>query len=256
MQSDVEKRRAARRKKIRRRRVKAVLIFFIIIALIVFAVMCFTVLFPIKRIAVTGSKIYDKNEIIKASGLSTDDNLFVVSEDDIENKIRKALPYIDSVKLKRNLPDAVVLTVTDAKEFACYKTDDSYAVVSEKGYVVNIQSECPENVFEIITSGVKANLGEQIIYDNKSEEELVSDIASLLKEKNINIDMIDATSVLDIKIGVEDGFDVSLGTRDYLEEKITHLSGMVKSIGDRRGEINLSMWTPNNTQGSFVENIK
>ena len=92
MQSDVQKRRAERRKKIRRRRLKIAFIFFLIIAVVIFAIMCFTVLFPIKRISVSGSEIYSKTEIIKASGLTTDDNLFVVSEDKIEENIRKSLP--------------------------------------------------------------------------------------------------------------------------------------------------------------------
>ena len=58
MQSDVQKRRAERRKKIRRRRLKIAFIFFLIIAVVIFAIMCFTVLFPIKRISVSGSEIY------------------------------------------------------------------------------------------------------------------------------------------------------------------------------------------------------
>ena len=253
MQSDVQKRRAERRKKIRRRRLKIAFIFFLIIAVVIFAIMCFTVLFPIKRISVSGSEIYSKAEIIKASGLTTDDNLFVVSEDKIEENIRKSLPYIDSVSLKRNLPDAVALTVTDAKEFACYKTGDTYSIVSEKGYVLSSQPECPENVFEIITSGVSANISEILIYDNAAEEELVKELITILSEKEINIDTIDVTNILDISISIEGKFTVSLGTSDYLSEKIAHLYSMINSIGDRKGKINLSMWTPNNTQGSFVE---
>lgn len=256
MQSDVEKRRAERRKKIRRRRIKILLVFFLVIALSVFAVLSFTVLFHIKRIAVKGSEIYSDGEIIKASGLTVDDNMFVVSQKEIEVKIRKSLPYVDTVKIKRNPPHSVVLNVVDAEEFACFKTNDNYSVVSKKGYVVDVKEEKPENVFEIITSGVSANLSEIVTYENKTEEELVNSIISLLAEKNTDIDMIDVSNVLDIKIGVENGFTVSLGTKDYLEEKIAHLLSMINSIGERRGEINLSMWTPKNSQGSFVESAK
>ena len=92
MQSDVNKRRAARQKKARRRRLKIAFIFFLIIALITLAIMCFTVFFPIKRINVSGSEIYSKSEIIKASKLTTNDNLLVVSEEEIENNIRQQLP--------------------------------------------------------------------------------------------------------------------------------------------------------------------
>lgn len=253
MQSDVQKRRAMRQRKARRRQLKICLIFFLIIALIILAVMCFMVFFPIKRISVSGSKIYSKSEIIKASGLTTDDNLFVVSEDEIEQNIRKKLPYVDNVELKRNLPDAVVLTVTDAKEFACYKVGEGYYTISGSGYILKSDTERAQNVFEIITSGISGETGEKAQYENLAEKELVESLISELSENEINIDTIDVTNILNITVCVEGRFTVLLGTNENLSEKIAHLSGMIDSIGDRKGEINLSMWTSNNSQGSFVE---
>lgn len=252
-QQDVQRRRKMRQKKARRRRLKICFVFFLLIALITLAIMCFTVFFPIKRISVSGSEIYTKSEIIKASGLTTDDNLFTVSQEKIEQKMRESLPYIDSVKLKRNLPDAVVLTVTDAKEYACFKVSDEYFIVSENGYVLCSKSEKPENVFEIIVSDVKCKSGKRAEYKNSAESELVETLISLLNKKEINIDKIDVSSILNIKLEVENRFTVNLGANEYLEQKISHLSGMIASIGDRKGEINLSMWTPDNSKGSFVE---
>lgn len=253
MQADVEKRRAARRKKIRRRRLKVAFVFFIIVAVITLAVMCFTIFSPIKHITATGSKIYSKSEIIKASGITTDDNILVISEKKVEECIRKKLPFIDSIELKRNLPDAVELKVIDAKEFACYKTDDGYSIVSEKGYVLCCQSEQPKNVFEIVTSGVMGEVGTPIRYKNTNEKELVATLIASLVQENINIDSIDITNLSKINVSVEGKFTVCFGRDEYLDKKIAHLSGMIDSIGDRKGSIDLSMWSPNNTKGSFVE---
>ncbi len=256
MQSDVAKRRKARQRKARRRRLKILFSFLILITVIILAIMCFTVLFPIKRINVSGSEIYSKSEIIKASGLTTDDNLFVISEEKIEESIREKLPYIDSVELKRKLPDAVILTVTDAREYACFETDDGYYTVSENGYVLSVQSECPENVFEIVTDGVKCEVAKQVEYKNSLQKELVSNLTEQLLKNEIKINKIDVSNMLNIQVSVEDKFNVNLGTNEYIPEKIAHLSGMIKSIGDRRGEINLSMWTPDNSQGSYVDSTE
>lgn len=253
MQSDVNKRRAARQKKARRRRLKIAFVLFLIIAFITLAIMCFTVFFPIKRISVSGSEIYSKSEIIKTSGLTTDDNLFMVSEDKIENNIRKKLPYIDNVELKRVFPDAVILTITDAKEYAYYFSNESYYILSNNGYVLNQQSEAPENVFEIVTSGITGKIGEKAVYDSLAEEELVCTLITELGNKQINVDKIDVSNIIEITLEVEGRFTVILGNADYTQEKIAHLSGMIKSIPDRKGRINLSMWTPTNSQGSFVE---
>lgn len=253
MHSDVNKRRAARQKKARRRRLKIAFIFFLIIALITLAIMCFTVFFPIKRINVSGSEIYSKNEIVKASKLSTDDNLFVVSEEEIESNIRKKLPYIDNVKLKRVLPDAVILTVTDAKEYAYYQSGEKYFILSDSGYILKEQTEAPENVFQIVTGGIEGKVSGKAEYKNSAEQELVNTIISTLEQKDINIDKIDVSNILEITLNVEERFTVILGTSEHLQEKIAHLSGMIDSIPDRSGKINLSMWTPTNSQGSFVE---
>lgn len=256
MQSDVNKRRALRQKKARRRRLKTAFVFFIIIALITLAVMCFTVFFPIKRINVSGSEIYSKSQIIKASKLTTDDNLLVVSEEEIEKNIRKDLPYIDSIKLKRVLPDAVIITVTDAKEYAYHQSGSDYLILSDHGYVLKKQSEKPENVFEIITSGIDGDVGEMVTYKSADEEQLVVELITALSQKEINIDKIDVTNILQITLEVEGRFSVLLGNSEYLNEKIAHLSGMIANIPDRKGDINLSMWTPDNSQGSFVEKDK
>ncbi|MBQ8740786.1 MAG: FtsQ-type POTRA domain-containing protein [Clostridia bacterium] len=253
MQTEVNKRRAQRQKKARRRRLKTAFIFFLIIALLTLAIMCFTVFFPIKRINVSGSEIYSKSEIIKASKLSTDDNLLVVSEDEIENNIRKSLPYVDSVKLKRVLPDAVILTVTDAKEYAYYQSGDSYFILSDSGYILKQQQQTPENVFQIVTSGIEGEVAQKAVYKNNTEEQLVNTLIAALNQREINIDKIDISNILQITLEVEGRFTVVLGTTDYTQEKIAHLAGMIESITDRRGKINLSMWTPTNSQGSFVE---
>ncbi len=253
MQSDVNKRRKERQRKIRRRRLKVAFIFFLIISLITLTVMCFTVFFPIKRISVSGSKIYSNSQIIKASKLTTDDNLLTVSDDEIQDNIRKSLPYVDSVKLKRVLPDAVILTITDAKEYAYFAAGGKYYILSENGYILKEQTETPENVFEIVSSGITGDIGEKAVYTNSAEQEVVNTLINELGKKEINIDKINVSNILQISLEVEGRFSVVLGTTEYVEQKIAHLSSMIESIPDRKGKINLSMWTPTNSQGSFVE---
>lgn len=253
MASDVNYRRATRQKKARRRRLRTAFVLFLIIAIITLVIMCFTVFFPIQRINVSGSKIYSNAQIIKASKITTNDNLFVVSENKIKENIRKELPYIDDVKLKRVLPDAVILTVTDAKESTYYYQDGQYVVLSESGYVLKKQDEIPQNVFEIVTSGISGNIGEMAVYENSAEEELINTIRDTIIKYDINIDKIDVSNILQISLEIEGRFTVVLGNTEYTQEKIAHLSSMIESIGDRGGKINLSMWTPQNSQGSFVE---
>lgn len=253
MQSEVNKRRAQRQKQARKRQLKATFIILIIIALIALVVMCFTIFFDIKHISTSGSEIYSKAEIYDAAGITKNDNLLVISEKEIENKIRKKLPYVDDVKIKRNLPDKIILTITDAKEYAYFTSGESNFVLSENGYILKEQAKTPENVFEIIASGIEGSVGEKAVYKNLPEEELISKLITALRERNVNIDKIDVTNMLQIKIFVDNRFEVIIGDSKYITEKIAHLSSMIESISDRKGKIDLSMWTPQKSQGSFVE---
>lgn len=256
MQSDVQKRRAMRRKKARRKHIKIFSLFILAVALTVAIILCFTTFFPIKRISVSGSKIYSKSEIIKASKLTTKDQVLAVSAEKIEQKIRKDLPYVDGIKLERKLPDAVIITVTDAKEHAFYNNGSEYLIISRKGYVLNKTTESPQNLLEIVSSGISGEIGDKAEYDVSGEKELIDELITSLSAKNISIDKIDVSNVLDINVNIENKFAVSFGTDENLSQKIDHLSSMIKSIGDRSGKINLSMWSESNSQGTFVENTE
>ena len=78
-QDEVKRRRAERRRKIRRKRIITGFISFLIVSVIVFAILSVTVLFPVKRVSVTGSKIYTANQIVKASEVTQNSNIFLVS---------------------------------------------------------------------------------------------------------------------------------------------------------------------------------
>ena len=56
-----------------------------------------------------------------------------------------------------------------------------------------------------------------------------------------------------ITVFVEDRFEVNLGSDENIKEKIDHLSGMVKEIGERKGSINLEMWSKTDSKGTFIE---
>lgn len=249
MASDVNSRRAARQKKARRRQLKILLIFFIIIAIITLVIMCFTVFFKVEKVNVTGSKIYSKSQIIKASKLTTKDGIFFVSEEDIEKNVRKECPYVDSVELKRDFPNAVQLIVTDAKEYAYYSADEKYYILSSNGYILKQQTDVPENVFQIITSGISGKAGQKAKYKNSTEEQLVKTLITQLQNNDINIDVIDVTSAFQIHLEVEEKYTVYLGKNEYLEDKIKHLNGMLDAVDDEEDIIDLSIWTPENRNG-------
>ena len=251
---DVAIRRKLRRRKIRRRRLAIGFIFFLILSVAVFAVLSLTVLFPIKNVTASGSKVYSNAEILKASKVTKEDNLFTLTTGELERRLRKKLPYVDSVTITRTLPDTIHIKVKDAKEYACYNVSGKYYTVSDKNIVLQKYTELPENVFEIRSDGIKLKIGEQAVFEDETKKALANEVIEKLKNANIAINCIDVTDIYNITARVEMRFDVTFGTKENIDKKISHLSGMIKNIeNNRTGKINLSMWTSSDSKGTFKE---
>lgn len=250
---EFERKRAERRRKIRRRRLKAFLVLFIVLLLCVGAVLSFTVFFPIDSLSASGSKIYSNEQIIKISGINKGDNLFAVSEGATQKQLKKNLPYIESAEFKRELPGTLKIVVRDAEEFACYKIGKSYYTVSESGWVLKKDTKEDKKLFTVNASGVKCTVGAEIEFSDSAQKELVDSISAALKAESVNTNLIDVTDSVKLTVKVDGRFTVNLGTSNDINEKIRHLSGMIKEIPEgKSGKINLSMWTSDNTRGTFV----
>ncbi len=247
------RKRIERQRRIRKRRLLIFFFCFTVLLICVGIALCFTVFFPIERLSASGSAIYDSKQIINAAELEIGDNLFAISKSTVLKKLQKQLPYIESVELKRKLPSELNIKVKDAEEFAAYHIKNQYYIVSQSGWVLTKQNEASEKVPEILGVAAACEVGTEIEFKNSEQKDLIEQILQSLSAEELSIDYIDISDTLSLKVGVEGRFVVNIGTSNNIEEKIKHLAGMVESIpNEKRGKINLSMWTTDNTQGTFT----
>jgi len=231
---EVKRRREERRRIIRRKRIVTALITFAIVSVIVFAILSVTVLFPVKHVSVTGSKIYNAKQIVDASGVTQDTNMILASAKNLGDKIRLKLPFVDYIKIKRDFPDRLIITVVDAKEYAVIKNGDSYYTISKKGYAINKNQEKPDGIFEIMCSVNAVTLGTKVELKDKKQSDILETVIKNLEAKAIDIDYIDVTNSVNLKAKICGRFLVNFGTNANLEKKIAHLKGMVEKIdGDK-----------------------
>ena len=222
------KKRAERQRKIRKRRLKLMLLLFVVAALCTGVVLSLTVLFPIKDITATGSKIYT------------------------EKALKSKLPYVESVTLERTVPDKITIKVKDAVEFACYEVDGKYYKVSSSGWVLSQETEASESLLNIKADKVKCKVGSEITFENEETVKLIKSITDGLEQNNISVQKIDITNSVKIILYVDNRFEVNLGTTNFITEKINHLGGTITEIPpEKSGKIDLSMWTNDNKIAPF-----
>ena len=248
------RKRMERQRRIRKRRLIILFIFFMITSICVGITLSLTVFFKIEKINVSGSKIYTSEEILKFSNIEIGENVFTASEDKAEKSIRKALPYVEKIEIKRSIKGTIDIIVTEAKDFICYDLSGRYFTVSKAGRVLKETAKPPEKLIRIKIKDIECSVGNDIKYKNKNIKPIIDKIISETEKEKISLNVMDVTDSLSLKIKVENRFIVDLGVNDNLDRKIKHLSKMIKSIpAEKSGNINLSMWTTTNTQGTFME---
>ncbi|MBO4433157.1 MAG: FtsQ-type POTRA domain-containing protein [Clostridia bacterium] len=250
--TEAELRRRERKKKIRKRRFFIFLIILVLVGAGVFYYFLQTKLFPVKKVAASGSKLYSAQEIVSASGITDKTPLMTVSEGKITAKLQKKLPYIESVKINRTLPDSVKITVTDAKEAFAFKDKGKYFVISEKLRVLKASKKLKKGLIEVKADIGKLKTGDNVSFKNKEQKELFNFLYSYTKEKGIRLNKIDISNMTRVTIFASNLYEINLGSNENIKQKIDQLAVMIKEIGERKGKINLNMWSESDSKGTFI----
>jgi cell division protein FtsQ len=139
---DVEKTNIERNnssKRMRRRKRKMNLYGFIVVLLVLAAgiTMCYTFLFNISEIRVSGeSDQYTAEEIVTASGISKGDNLLRLNVKEKEQNILNELLYIETAEIDRDFPSSLEIKVSKCVPAYNIVYDNSCLLVSQKGKIL------------------------------------------------------------------------------------------------------------------------
>ena len=96
------------------------------------AVAC-VVFFRVNEVEVSGNVRYTAEEIIEASGIVTGGNLVGLSRSRVSAAICTRLPYVESVSVKKVLPDRVVLRVSERVAVASVESAEGRWLISAQG---------------------------------------------------------------------------------------------------------------------------
>lgn len=248
---EIQKRRKAQKARRRKAALKRFLIFLCIVAVITLAVLSLTVFFPVEKITVESKEsVYTNEQIIKASGIKKGENLWMTGFN-AEKDIPIKLPFIAQAEVKRKFPSSIVIKTTPAKAVYNIVAKNDYYVCDGEYKVLEITKE--PNASLMLISGVDINkpkAGNKVSFTDAKKQELLQKLFGLLTDKSIKVNSVDITELMEIKIRVENRFNVELGSSAHIDLKIAHLAGMLKEVDeDVIGSIDLTEYTPENGRG-------
>lgn len=99
------------------------------------------VFFRVNAVEVAGSVRYTDQEVADASGIELGSNLIALPKRKIVAAIRTSLPYVESVTVRRVLPDRVLITVTERTAAASVDSDDGRWLISSRGKLLERAGE-------------------------------------------------------------------------------------------------------------------
>lgn len=201
-------------------------------------------------INVTNEEILSKASYVKGV------NTLKINTKNLKKTIEE-IPYIQTVKIKRNLPDELVIKYEERAPYAIIKYLESYVIMDKYGYVLEIKKENDMKDLTIIY-GVDAEEyipgnvldgGARLKYENTAyllEGAKQVNFGYKISEinyqdpENVIISVVDEDA--DMEIEVEYG-NIE---REILSEKISYVNEMLKIIEYKRGVLSINKEDYNN----------
>lgn len=200
-------------------------------------------IFKISDIEVDGESEYSYDEIVKSSGISYGDNLFICDIDKAKNGIESTLPYIDKVEICRNIPNKIIIKVEDSQPKFAMEYDGKYIIISDSGKIFEFKDVMPDNVVELKGVELKSyDLCDKMDYVDPIVKEKTEEIIEIMNKNQLNITKIDISDIYNICIKYDNRIDLLLGVPDEIDYKMSAAKEILcnKLKNDERGKLDLS----------------
>jgi cell division protein FtsQ len=200
-------------------------------------------LFDVKSYEVTGNSYYTADEIIIMGNCKIGGNIFWGSAcGDIKGRLEKDA-YIESVKIKRLLPDKISIEIQEKQQSAAVVYGDNYVVIDQDGIVLRKTNVEPQVTLIHGLTVSKIKVGEKIEAEQKVLLRQSLEILQLMTSSDMYFKMLDISED-GVKAYVLD-YLVCTGTQTNIMQTLEsgNLAKVVRGLFDsniERGTIKVS----------------
>lgn len=204
-----------------------------VLVVLVFVILSLTVFFKLNTFIIEGDTVYTNDRIVSESGLVFNENLLRLDEETAEQNILIALPFIETVDVKIELPSTVKIKVTAAAEYAYLPCGDYCYIVNSLGRVLKRSDITPEDLIQLKgvappekTLEVNSAEGNRtyLVFDDERTQNAFALLAEELSVSHIGkITRVEMSSYLDISFIVDNRVRVELGNMVDMDYKMKYV---------------------------------
>ena len=92
---------------------------------------------------IENNKILTEAEIKDLSTINIGQNIYSINKKDIINSIKNN-SYVENVKIKRKLPNAIEIQIEERTPKYQLKSDSQYIYIDEQGYILEVNSDAKD----------------------------------------------------------------------------------------------------------------
>ena len=223
--TNIERQNSGKRMRRRKRMMSVYVITIILLVLTIGITMCFTFLFNVDSIVVSGeSQTYDYMKIVEVSGIRAGDNLLRLSTKKAEKQITDELLYVETADVQRDFPSTLRIHVTRCIPAYNVQYDKGVLLVSRQGKILsdnNFYTDI-ENL-PVIYGFEPANteVGKALESKNQNKYDAFTQIISRFdRDDNTQIESIDITNEYEIMVNYRNGLVFEMGNWNDVEYKL------------------------------------
>lgn len=251
------KKTESKRRKKKKRQVRQGCIVTPLCLVCAFVLLFLTPIFAIKKIDVEGNENVKTQQIVAASGIQVNKNLFSANLGSAKKKIMQ-VPYVESVKIKRKLPDTIKIEIKEGRVGAYLKWNKKYVGINESGQILCVADKVSATAKAPVVKGITVTeecaVGKKIAVKQTNRLEILMKFMKTFREKGMteDITLFDITQTEYISIKHRDKLKIEFGSTANYEHKFSFIDALLETMGkDVEGELN--MVSENYTYGHTVQ---
>ena len=225
-------------------------------------IVAITLFFKVKEISVSGQQRYTAEQIQKATGILPGDNLYLLNKHEVAAGIVAELPYIEEIRINRDLPDTLVITVQECGIPLAFVQDGFTWLMSPKGKIVDQQDAAAAEDYAIVSGAqlLAPSIGTQIALatEYSAQQTSLLELLKALGDAGM-LDQLDGIRLDDthaICMEYADRFTVKMPYGADYAYKLRYLTAILES-----GKIQSNMtgtfdMTSEDGRTNFIQNVR
>lgn len=209
------------------------LVFLVIIMVSTLITLCFKLpYFNVAKIEILGNINVTATEINDRSNVELGNNIFFTNFNHAKKEIMKN-PYIVGVKIKKVIPNKVIIEIQERIAVFYGKVNNTYYILDNNGILLEKRTDIKDmNLINLIGFDYeKSEVGNLIVSEDNRRIDIANEITNIINDyrtsnANSTITMVDVTDVIDLKI-FYGGMCIKFGTSEDLKNKFNRAINIV-----------------------------